>query len=329
MTTPPTKPPTNIVLKVALNIDSKELEQVLAKRVKQTLATHGTVVNSSAARTLAPPVMVNEGSTGTSEVIRFGRHASPMPERAATVTSTPSTPIQEAIIVSTRTFQINTESVSEDVKQNHFGLYRGYVESCNKVSIQIDSTPKDDANNPNNSQYRRLREDEQHNLNAVKLHELFFGNVGDRRSEIRRDSTVFMRFERDWGSFENWQLDFRACGMSAKEGWAICYYEPFKQKYMNCFVEGHTTGVPVGCIPVVVVDTWHHAWFKDFLGEKLTYLNSMLKEVNWDVVEARMAVAETCNLQQLYMIQPSYPTDLASRPGVVVPSSLPIQAITE
>lgn len=304
----------NITRGLSVTIDATQLEKVLSQSVKATL-DRGVVTKKVEEK----PLVVAESK----EVIRFGKN-----DTTSVVTSTPQPKhnLNEATIVSTRTFQLGTDSLSEDVKANHFGLYKGYVESFNKVSIAVDSIPKDDANNPNNSQFRRLKEDEQFNLSAVKLHELYFGNIGDKRSEIRRDSTVFMRLEKDWGSFENWQLDFRACGMAAKEGWAVCYYEPFKQKYINCFVEGHNVGVPVGGIPVLVVDTWHHAWFKDYLGEKLTYLNAMLKEVNWDVVEARMACAESSGIHQLYMIQPSYPTDLAHRPGVVVPSSLPVTA---
>lgn len=306
----------------SIKLEPSILDQLLAKSVRATLERVSTLAQPTVAVTSLEPISENK------EVIRFGKRE-PQPVAVHTTaqsSAATSAQINEATIVSTRTFQLGTESLSEDVKANHFGLYRGYVESFNKVSVAVDSVPKDDANNPNNSQFRRLKQDEQFNLNAVKLHELYFGNVGDKRSEIRRDSTVFMRLERDWGSFENWQLDFRACGMAAKEGWAVCYYEPFKQKYINCFVESHSEGIPVTGIPVLVVDTWHHAWFKDYLGEKLTYLNAMLKEVNWDVVEARMACAEASNIHQLYMIQPSYPADLPQRSGVIIPSSLPVVA---
>lgn len=232
--------------------------------------------------------------------------------------------ITEATIVSTKPFFLNTETLSNDVKENHLKLYQNYAESFNKISSKLDTVPKEEANNPSNSDFRRLKMDEQENLNGVKLHELYFANVGDKTSLIRRDSMPFMRLERDWGSFENWQLDFRACGMSATEGWAVCFFEPFKQKYFNVIIEKHNINIPVGAIPVLVVDTWHHAWFKDYLGEKQTYLNAMMKEINWDIIEARMTIAESSNLHQLYMIQPKYSVE-EPKNFTLIPAEAPIK----
>lgn len=234
--------------------------------------------------------------------------------------------LEEAAIAIPKPFVLKTESTSNVTKQNHFELYRNYVDSFNKVSSNIDIVPKEDANNPNNSTFRRLKLDEQHNLNGVKFHELFFANVGDKRSEVRMDSVSFIRLERDWGTFENWQLDFRACGMAATEGWAVCFFDPFKKRYFNTLVEKHTENVPVMGIPVLVVDTWHHAWFRDYPGEKMAYLNAMMKEINWDVVEARMEVAEGCRLDQIYNIQPIY----AGEPLIkqdLVPNAAPLNSI--
>lgn len=216
--------------------------------------------------------------------------------------------IKEATVLTPKTFILKTEFQSNTTKENHFKLYKSYVDSFNRISSKLDTVDKvTDPNNPNDSEFRRLKEDEQCNFNSVKLHELYFDNISDLGSNIGMDSVPFLRLSRDWGSFENWQFDFRACGMSATEGWAILYWEPFKQKYMNCFVEKHSNGVPVGGIPVLVIDTWHHAWFRDYPESpngKLNYLNAMLREVNWNVTEARMIIAERSNVQQIYMIKP-------------------------
>ena len=212
--------------------------------------------------------------------------------------------IKEAAIVMPRTFVMKGEVQSPVTKENHEKLYKSYVDSFNKISSKLDTVPRSDADNNNNSEFRRLKQDEVHNMNGVKLHELYFTNSGDLNSEIRADAVPFMRLSRDWGTFDAWQLDFRACGMAAREGWAVCYFDPFKQQYFNTFIEGHTINLPLMCIPVLVVDTWHHAWFYDFPGEKMEYLNKSMREINWNVVEMRMLVAEMAKLHQLYAIQP-------------------------
>jgi superoxide dismutase len=154
------------------------------------------------------------------------------------------------------------------------------------------------------SAYRSIKIDEQFNLNAVKLHDLYFANISDLTSQVAADSIPYMRFAREFGSFDRWQFDFRACAMSAREGWAVTYYEPFKNVYMNCIVDGHSTGIPLGGIPVLVIDMWSHAYYRDWLDDKKGYINAMMREINWNVVEARMIVAERANLDSIFKIMP-------------------------
>jgi len=216
--------------------------------------------------------------------------------------------LKEAVVLVPKAFNLKTEYLSQITKENHFKLYKSYVDSYNWISSKLDSVPRTDADNPNNSEFRRLKIDEQHNLNGVKLHELYFTNISDLHSEIRLDSIPYIRLSNFWGTFENWQFDFRACGMAGTEGWAVLYWEPYKQRYMNTFIEKHTENVPLFGIPVLVIDTWHHAWFRDHPGDKVNYLNSMLKEISWPIVEARMAVAEMSNIHQIFMLEPvGYP----------------------
>ena len=229
--------------------------------------------------------------------------------------------LKEAVIIMPRSFVMKGDVQSPTTKENHEKLYKSYVDSFNKISSKLDTVPRTDADNNNDSEYRRLKQDEVHNMNGVKFHELYFTNSGDLNSEIRADSTPFMRLSRDWGTFDAWQLDFRACGMVAREGWAVCYFDPFKQQYFNTFVEGHTINLPLMCIPVLVVDTWHHAWFYDFPGEKMEYLNKSMREINWNVVEMRMLTAEMAKLHQLYAIQPVISNE--KERGVALPEVMP------
>lgn len=212
--------------------------------------------------------------------------------------------LKEAVILTPRTFVMKSDVQSPTTKENHEKLYKSYVDSYNKISSKLDTVSRTDSDNNNDSEFRRLKIDETHNFNGVKLHELYFTNSGDLNSEIRADALPFMRLSRDWGTFDQWQLDFRACGMVAREGWTICYYDPFKQRYFNTFIEGHTMHLPLMAIPVLVVDTWHHAWFYDYPGDKIEYLNKSMRELNWNVIEMRMLAAEMAKLHQLYAIQP-------------------------
>jgi Fe-Mn family superoxide dismutase len=235
--------------------------------------------------------------------------------------------INEAAILMPRSFILKTDVQTPTTKENHEKLYKSYVDSFNKISSRLDTISKQDSENPNNSDFRRLKIDETHNMNGVKFHELYFTNIGDLKSEIRADSIPFMRLSRDWGTFDQWQLDFRACGMAATEGWAICYFDPFKQRYFNTCIEKHSNNVPLMAIPVIIIDTWHHAWFYDFPGEKMEYLNKTMRELNWNVIEMRMLAAEMSKLQQLYAIQPIISNKKETRDITLGSNSPPVDVV--
>lgn len=245
----------------------------------------------------------------------------------STNTSNVKTPVglQEAVITIPKNFSLKTETLSEATKENHFKLYEKYSKDYNDISSKLDSITrnKPELINPNNSEFRNLKEDEQHNMNGIKLHELYFYNISAMNSKVTVDSLPYMRLSRDFGSFDNWQFEFRNCAMSATEGWAITYFDPFKNKYFNCFIEKHTLGVPMMCIPVIVLDTWHHAWFHDYIGKKDEYINKTMKELNWSIIEARMMVAEQSNLSAIYAIKPIINSEPEKMIGMARPINEP------
>jgi len=198
----------------------------------------------------------------------------------------PDEVLNEAYVAQPKTFSQVSESLSDKTKSSHAELYKGYIESLNKVSSELDSISKD--SNSNYSQWRNAKIDETYNLNATWLHELYFANCFDPHSEIYMDSKVFMRLQRDWGSFEEWQKDFLATGQSSREGWVICGYNVFLKRFINTLVDLHSTNVMMGLIPVLVVDMWSHSYYKDYLRDKKSYLVAMMREINWNIVEDRV-----------------------------------------
>jgi len=207
--------------------------------------------------------------------------------------------LKEALIVLPKTFVIKTQWLSSKTKAAHEKLYQGYVANFNQVSAKLDTVNRQDT-----GELRHLKLDETFNLNAIKLHELYFGNISDQQSQIHRDSLPYMRLGRDWGTFENWQFDFRGVGEAARDGWVVLYYDPFKDRYLHAMVDGNTENIPMCCIPILVLDMHEHAYFYDFLTDKTSYIHAMMREINWNIVEARMVIAERANLKDLYMVRP-------------------------
>lgn len=197
----------------------------------------------------------------------------------------------EAFVAEPKTFKQLTDSVSQKTKDEHYNLYKGYLESFNKISAGLDAVDREDAN-PRHSKFRTLKVDESYNLNSVWFHELYFSNCFDPNSEVYMDSIPYIRLQRDFGSFEDWQHDFIACAMSANEGWAVTGYHMFLKKFVNTFVDLHSQNVMAGLYPVIVLDCWSHSFYKDFPNDRKSYVLAQMKELNWTIISERFEKVE-------------------------------------
>lgn len=194
--------------------------------------------------------------------------------------------VNEAYVTTAKKYELRTELLSEKTKKSHQELLENYVETLNSVSAELDTAPRDVAN-LNNSDYRSLKIDEVYNLNAAYLHAMYFENISDVNSRITMDSLAYMRLQRDFGSFDEWQKDFIACAMSARNGWALTVYNTVLNRYINVVVDLHSEHVPISSFPVVVLDVWEHAYYRDYLKDRKSYVFAMMKELNWDTIEER------------------------------------------
>ena len=205
--------------------------------------------------------------------------------------ASPEMVVKESYVVQTKKFNLTTEFLSEKNKSAHLQVMEDYIESLNTVSAKLDAVDRSDAS-ANSSEFRSLKIDEAHNLNAAFLHGLHFENISDMQSQLTMDSLTFMRLERDFGTFDDWQKDFIACALSSRGGWVVTVYNSFLNRYMNVVVDCHSQNIPFSSFPVVVLDCSERAYYRDYLGDKKTYIHAMMKELDWETVEARVKKAE-------------------------------------
>ena len=215
-------------------------------------------------------------------------------KRNVSVASSPRETVNESYVAEPKAYSQVSEFVSQKTKDAHVSLYHGYVDTLNRVSAELDTASRGEADSKH-STYMTLKKDETFNLNATWLHELYFANCFDPHSEVYMDSIAYLRLERDFGTFEDWQKDFMACALSAGNGWAVCGYNIFLKRYVNTVICSHDKDVMLGLYPLVVIDMWEHSYFKDYQTDKKSYLVAMMRELNWNVVNERFKKAESIN----------------------------------
>jgi len=199
--------------------------------------------------------------------------------------------LDEAYVLQAKKYDLKTDLLSRKTIDTHQKLLQGYVETANNISAKLDSVDRTEAN-ANDSAFRSLKIEESYNLNASFLHAYYFDNIADPNSKITMDSLAYMRLARDFGTFDDWQRDFVACALSARNGWAMTVYNCFLDRFMNVVVDLHNINIPLNCYPVIVLDMWEHAYFRDYLSDKQKYVFAMMKELNWDVIEDRVSRAD-------------------------------------
>lgn len=164
-------------------------------------------------------------------------------------------------------------------------LYAGYVKKNAEIGEKLVTLRKSGKaeGNATFSELRALKSEETFVTNAVYLHEWYFGNVsGD--GNWKNAPELIKALEKKFGSLEEGIKYLSECGMAAR-GWAVLSWDTKlgALKQYNC--DAHNQGGVWGCIPVIVLDVYEHAYFIDFGSDKKAYIEAFWKNLNWKAAE--------------------------------------------
>ena len=100
--------------------------------------------------------------------------------------------------------------------------------------------------------------------------------------------TFISSLSQSFGSYENWEKDFKATGSMRGIGWCVLYQDSADNRLMNFWINEHDVSHPAGCNPIIVMDVFEHAFMTDYGLKRADYLEAFMKNINWPVVEARI-----------------------------------------
>jgi len=192
-----------------------------------------------------------------------------------------------------KTFNLSgLTGISDKTLEMHFKLYEGYVTNTNLLSEKIASILEDGSvDKEEMPAYSELTRRLGFEYNGMVLHEYYFGNMKrNAGGNVARGSKFRAAIERSFPSFEIWKTDFVSVGKMRGVGWAIAYLDPTAGRVSNHWIELHENGNVAGFIPLLVMDVWEHAYLLDYKpADRPKYIEAFLANVDWDVVEKRMA----------------------------------------
>jgi len=180
---------------------------------------------------------------------------------------------------------LGMEGFSETLLRNHFTLYQGYVTNTNKLIESLHQMVKEGKMaTPEFSELKRRWGWE---FNGMRLHEYYFENLGGKEG-LGKEGRLFKKISEDFGTYENWEKEFRAVGAMRGIGWAILYQDPWTGQLFNCWINEHDTGHPSGGLPILVLDVFEHAFMIDYGLKRADYIEAFFKNINWKEVEKRL-----------------------------------------
>jgi Fe-Mn family superoxide dismutase len=175
--------------------------------------------------------------------------------------------------------------LSERMLKSHWeNNYGGSVKALATVKRRLADMQSDKDLPP--YVYNDLKREHLLRTGSVVLHEDYFENLGGAgqagAAERQRLATAF-------GSFDAWEAEFRriGAGLAGGSGWVVLGFNLHTRQLENYWMADHAHG-PATTIPILVMDMYEHAYQMDFGAAAAKYIDAFFKNIQWDVVAARL-----------------------------------------
>ncbi|MBI4993641.1 superoxide dismutase [Candidatus Wolfebacteria bacterium] len=179
---------------------------------------------------------------------------------------------------------------SDQLLKNHFTLYSGYVNNFNKLNdilVVMEREGKYAA-----PEYAELNRRLGWEFNGMRLHEFYFGNLTKTSVKIDENFNLFKAILKEFGSYDFFEKDFKAMAVMRGIGWIILYYDKQSDRLFNVWVNEHDAGHFSGCVPLLVMDVFEHAYMLDYGIKRADYIEAFMKVIDWKAAENRYAQSQ-------------------------------------
>jgi superoxide dismutase, Fe-Mn family len=181
---------------------------------------------------------------------------------------------------------LKMEGFSEKSITEHLKLYQGYVNKYNEIMEKIESLSNDEVKSGNAtfSQIRVLKVELTFALGGIKNHEIYFDNLGGSGGKPK--GKLMEQIEKDFGSFERWEAEFKGTALSAR-GWAWLVWDNDLKRLLNIIGDSQNTFPVWNAKPLLALDMYEHAYWLDFQTNRAGYVEAFFKNIDWNNVEKK------------------------------------------
>lgn len=131
------------------------------------------------------------------------------------------------------------------------------------------------------------------NLGGHTNHSIFWKNLSPNGGG-EPEGELLEAIKNDFGSFTAFRKHFTATAMGIQgSGWAVLAYDSIADRLVIFQLFDQQGNVPVGTLPLFMVDMWEHAFYLDYLNVKANYVEAIWNIANWQDVAERLADARS------------------------------------
>lgn len=172
---------------------------------------------------------------------------------------------------------------AEQIAPHHTAHYGGALKGYNSADSKIEESTKA-GTALDGAAYGALKRMINSKGNSVILHEMYFDGMAPEAPDPQEDirDAIAKRF----GSLEKWTNDFVASAKAAA-GWAMLVKHPVNGKLYNIVSDEHAMGLLWMSVPMVVIDTYEHAFYIDYKNRKADYVEKFIEHIDWHEVNLR------------------------------------------
>jgi Fe-Mn family superoxide dismutase len=170
--------------------------------------------------------------------------------------------------------------ISARTMEEHYELYKGYINKVNEIQKKLDTADRAAANQVY-SEYRGLRTDLSFAIGGVKNHEIYFGHLGGKGGQP--GGRVMELIKRDFPGYDPWLADFKAAGLAAR-GWVWLAYDHDWNILTTATGDAQNTFPIWNATPILALDVYEHAYWIDYGRARAKYIEAFFNNLDWNVV---------------------------------------------
>jgi superoxide dismutase, Fe-Mn family len=142
----------------------------------------------------------------------------------------------------------------------------------------------------------KLSKDLAFHLGGHTNHSVFWNNLSPDGGD-KPEGELAAAIDDAFGSFDAFRGQFTAAATSLQgSGWAVLAWEPLGKNLVIEQLYDQQGNIPVGTVPVLMLDMWEHAFYLDYVNVKADYVKAFWNIVNWADVTARFDNAQSLKL---------------------------------